>query len=99
MFQFVRNFINYWYFRYLLVTELYMVEKWERAMFRILFEIMVFPITHRELHDKRVYIIILVLLSVLYLFNTTIVLGLARMVLNSLFIQDALKEEHVYEEL
>lgn len=36
MLTYIRNFINYWYFRYLLVTELYMVEKWERAMFRIL---------------------------------------------------------------
>ncbi|CAH1391653.1 unnamed protein product [Nezara viridula] len=27
------QFLNYWYFRYLMVTELYMVEKWERAFF------------------------------------------------------------------
>lgn len=28
--------INYWWFRYLMVTELYMVEKWERITIRIL---------------------------------------------------------------
>jgi hypothetical protein len=38
----VIDFIKYWYFRYLLVTELYMVEKWERAMFRILLKIISF---------------------------------------------------------
>uniref|UniRef100_A0A0V0GCN9 Putative serine palmitoyltransferase small subunit a n=1 Tax=Triatoma dimidiata TaxID=72491 RepID=A0A0V0GCN9_TRIDM len=31
-FSTVWNFLNYWYFRYLMVTELYMVEKWERAI-------------------------------------------------------------------
>ncbi|CAH1179416.1 unnamed protein product [Phaedon cochleariae] len=36
MLKSVGDFIGYWYFRYLLVTELYMVEKWERAMFHIL---------------------------------------------------------------
>lgn len=38
IYEFITNFISYWYFRYLLVTELYMVEKWERTMFRILLE-------------------------------------------------------------
>lgn len=28
------QFINYWWFRYLMVTELYMVEKWERVVIR-----------------------------------------------------------------
>jgi hypothetical protein len=27
-------FFNYWWFRYLMVTELYMVEKWERVTIR-----------------------------------------------------------------
>ncbi|KAK4872360.1 hypothetical protein RN001_014389 [Aquatica leii] len=35
MLQKAYNFITYWYFRYLLITELYMVEKWERHMFHI----------------------------------------------------------------
>lgn len=29
--------INYWYMRYLLVTELFMVEKWERVMIHTVF--------------------------------------------------------------
>ena len=29
----VTRFFSYWYLRYLLVTELYMVEKWERHLF------------------------------------------------------------------
>jgi len=36
MFKIV-DFISYWYMRYLLVSELYLVEKWERYMIRILF--------------------------------------------------------------
>lgn len=28
------QFIKYWWFRYLMVTELYMVEKWERVIIR-----------------------------------------------------------------
>ncbi|CAK9799560.1 hypothetical protein ANTPLA_LOCUS2008 [Anthophora plagiata] len=28
--QKLSSFLKYWYFRYMLVTELYMVEKWER---------------------------------------------------------------------
>ncbi|XP_044729977.1 serine palmitoyltransferase small subunit B [Chrysoperla carnea] len=28
----ISKFLHYWYFRYLMVTELYMVEKWERAV-------------------------------------------------------------------
>lgn len=39
MFQEIWKFINYWYFRYLLITELYMVEKWERVMIHIVFVI------------------------------------------------------------
>lgn len=31
------DFISYWYMRYLLVSELYLVEKWERHTIRILF--------------------------------------------------------------
>lgn len=27
--------LNYWWFRYLMVTELYMVEKWERITIRM----------------------------------------------------------------
>ncbi|XP_044016877.1 uncharacterized protein LOC122858203 [Aphidius gifuensis] len=30
-------FFQYWYSRYLLVTELYMVEKWERILVNIFF--------------------------------------------------------------
>ncbi|KAJ8910836.1 hypothetical protein NQ315_015571 [Exocentrus adspersus] len=63
MFSSIKNFISYWYFRYLLVTELYMVEKWERAMF---------------------HIILFVLLAIMYVFNTTVTLGLVRMIINSL---------------
>ncbi|TGZ54264.1 Uncharacterized protein DBV15_06236 [Temnothorax longispinosus] len=31
----LRSFLQYWYFRYTLVTELYMVEKWERNFINI----------------------------------------------------------------
>ncbi|XP_011503032.1 PREDICTED: serine palmitoyltransferase small subunit A-A [Ceratosolen solmsi marchali] len=31
----VLSFLQYWYFRYTLVTELYMVEKWERHFINI----------------------------------------------------------------
>ncbi|XP_043482435.1 serine palmitoyltransferase small subunit A [Leptopilina heterotoma] len=31
----ISTFFHYWYFRYLLVTELYMVEKWERHFINI----------------------------------------------------------------
>lgn len=30
------SFLKYWYFRYMLVTELYMVEEWERNFISIL---------------------------------------------------------------
>uniref|UniRef100_A0A0K8TND3 Putative conserved protein with signal anchor n=1 Tax=Tabanus bromius TaxID=304241 RepID=A0A0K8TND3_TABBR len=33
----VLDFINYWWFRYLMVTELYMVEKWERVTIHVVF--------------------------------------------------------------
>ncbi|EGI69665.1 hypothetical protein G5I_01572 [Acromyrmex echinatior] len=33
----LRSFIKYWYFRYTLVTELYMVEDWERNFIHIFF--------------------------------------------------------------
>jgi len=36
MIQSVWKFLCYWYFRYLMVTELYMVERWERAVISIL---------------------------------------------------------------
>ncbi|XP_026477292.1 serine palmitoyltransferase small subunit A-like [Ctenocephalides felis] len=39
MFEPITEFISYWYFRYLLVTELYMVEKWERVSIHIFFVI------------------------------------------------------------
>ncbi|XP_050680251.1 serine palmitoyltransferase small subunit A [Leptidea sinapis] len=32
----VREFLCYWYLRYLLATELYMVEPWERTVVHIL---------------------------------------------------------------
>ncbi|KYN33230.1 hypothetical protein ALC56_12379 [Trachymyrmex septentrionalis] len=31
----LRSFLKYWYFRYTLVTELYMVEEWERNFINI----------------------------------------------------------------
>ncbi|KYQ55228.1 hypothetical protein ALC60_05853 [Trachymyrmex zeteki] len=31
----LRSFFKYWYFRYTLVTELYMVEEWERKFINI----------------------------------------------------------------
>uniref|UniRef100_A0A336MFE7 CSON000319 protein n=1 Tax=Culicoides sonorensis TaxID=179676 RepID=A0A336MFE7_CULSO len=31
------EFINYWWFRYLMVTELYIVEKWERVVIHVFF--------------------------------------------------------------
>lgn len=34
----IQAFISYWYLRYLLVTEMYMVEPWEKAVIRILFK-------------------------------------------------------------
>ncbi|VEN35790.1 unnamed protein product [Callosobruchus maculatus] len=67
MIQSIRNFISYWYFRYLLVTELYMVEKWERTMF---------------------HIVLFIVLSVLYIFNTTVMLGLMKSFTSSLFHGD-----------
>lgn len=33
------SFLKYWYFRYMLVTELYMVEEWERNFISILSKI------------------------------------------------------------
>lgn len=38
MLKSIKNFIYTWWFRYLLVTELYIVEPWERATIRILFD-------------------------------------------------------------
>ncbi|XP_047037873.1 serine palmitoyltransferase small subunit A [Helicoverpa zea] len=35
----IQQFISYWYVRYLLVTELYMVETWEKVIVHILFAI------------------------------------------------------------
>lgn len=34
MFANILKFINYWWFRYTLVTELYIVEGWEKLSFR-----------------------------------------------------------------
>lgn len=34
MLEQISNFIEYWWFRYLMVTELYIVEKWERVTMR-----------------------------------------------------------------
>ncbi|XP_034237022.1 serine palmitoyltransferase small subunit A [Thrips palmi] len=31
-FERLSNFLSYWYFRYLMVTELYMVETWEQRV-------------------------------------------------------------------
>ncbi|XP_030375526.1 uncharacterized protein LOC115624818 [Scaptodrosophila lebanonensis] len=31
------DFASYWWFRYLMVTELYMVEKWERVTIHVIF--------------------------------------------------------------
>ncbi|XP_004923746.1 uncharacterized protein LOC101740127 [Bombyx mori] len=36
----VKKFISYWYIRYLLATELYMVETWERIAIHIVFGIL-----------------------------------------------------------
>ncbi|EZA53752.1 hypothetical protein X777_06859 [Ooceraea biroi] len=33
----LKSFLSYWYFRYMLVTELYMVERWERNFINIFF--------------------------------------------------------------
>jgi hypothetical protein len=68
----VIDFIKYWYFRYLLVTELYMVEKWERAMF---------------------HIVLFIFLTILSLFNTSVVVGLVSLFTNSLFVQDSLQAD------
>ncbi|KAI5638262.1 small subunit of serine palmitoyltransferase-like domain-containing protein [Phthorimaea operculella] len=35
-----KNFLSYWYQRYLLATELYMVEPWERVVIHIIFAIL-----------------------------------------------------------
>ncbi|KAK9511091.1 hypothetical protein O3M35_005723 [Rhynocoris fuscipes] len=42
----VWKFLNYWYFRYLMVTELYMVEKWERAVCNITILIVLCSLTY-----------------------------------------------------
>lgn len=34
----VKEFVNFWWMRYLMVTELYIVEPWERVVMRILFK-------------------------------------------------------------
>ncbi|XP_017133797.1 uncharacterized protein LOC108150246 [Drosophila elegans] len=34
------EFANYWWFRYLMVTELYMVEKWERITIHVIFMVL-----------------------------------------------------------
>ncbi|XP_068143031.1 uncharacterized protein ghi [Drosophila tropicalis] len=34
------EFANYWWFRYLMVTELYMVEKWERVTIHVIFMVL-----------------------------------------------------------
>ncbi|XP_052747899.1 serine palmitoyltransferase small subunit A [Galleria mellonella] len=33
----VKEFFSYWYLRYLLVTELYMVEPWEKVVIQLVF--------------------------------------------------------------
>ncbi|XP_061390668.1 uncharacterized protein LOC133326006 [Musca vetustissima] len=40
MLQNIIDFCNYWWFRYLMVTELYMVEKWERVTIHVIFAIL-----------------------------------------------------------
>ncbi|XP_077302808.1 ghiberti [Arctopsyche grandis] len=39
MLSMIWKFIKYWYFRYLVVTELYMVEPWERMLMHVLFAV------------------------------------------------------------
>ncbi|EDX09851.1 uncharacterized protein LOC6737429 [Drosophila simulans] len=34
------EFASYWWFRYLMVTELYMVEKWERITIHVIFMVL-----------------------------------------------------------
>ncbi|XP_050555870.1 uncharacterized protein LOC118277004 [Spodoptera frugiperda] len=36
----IQQFISYWYVRYLLATELYMVDTWEKVVMHIVFGIM-----------------------------------------------------------
>ncbi|CAB3245161.1 unnamed protein product [Arctia plantaginis] len=36
----IQQFISYWYLRYLLVTELYMVEPWEKMIVHTLFAVL-----------------------------------------------------------
>ncbi|XP_026288111.1 serine palmitoyltransferase small subunit B [Frankliniella occidentalis] len=33
----LRDFFSYWYFRYLMVTELYIVERWEQRVMNVAF--------------------------------------------------------------
>ncbi|XP_037821976.1 uncharacterized protein LOC119610715 [Lucilia sericata] len=40
MLQNIIDFCNYWWFRYLMVTELYMVEKWERITIHVIFAVL-----------------------------------------------------------
>ncbi|XP_011207457.1 PREDICTED: uncharacterized protein LOC108978669 [Bactrocera latifrons] len=40
MLQNIIDFCNYWWFRYLMVTELYMVEKWERVTIHVIFAVL-----------------------------------------------------------
>lgn len=41
MFERAKGFVSYWFLRYLLVTEMYMIERWERVVVRILLQIFV----------------------------------------------------------
>lgn len=90
MFESIQKFIGYWYFRYLLVTELYMVEKWERVMIRILF-LCQYSISANEecilWYDcPWLYItdiVFFVLFSVISLFNNYVVLNLVSYFLQS----------------
>ncbi|XP_031633286.1 uncharacterized protein LOC116347032 [Contarinia nasturtii] len=36
MLEQINKFIEYWWFRYLMVTELYIVEKWERVTMHVI---------------------------------------------------------------
>ncbi|CAK9831223.1 hypothetical protein ANTRET_LOCUS8258 [Anthophora retusa] len=63
--QKLSTFLKYWYFRYMLVTELYMVEKWERNFVNVFLVTLFFtfflfnckvvlPIIQYTLHPKEI---------------------------------------------
>jgi len=54
----LRFFLKYWYFRYTLVTELYMVEEWERNFISILFTRLIITFRFTSIKKKYIYIYI-----------------------------------------